>query len=458
MKSNKYWANRQAWNMYHQMELSEQTADEIAKLYLKASRWLTLQSMEIFEKFMDKHGLTEPEARILLNTLQDKNDINRLIQILKSSASTPEKKEIIRKLEAPAYGARIERLRQLQNQLDQLMTNVYHQELVKSTAHYVDLANEAFYRTMFEIQQRAGYGFSFNHISRKQIDRVLQMNWSGKHYSKRIWKNTKALADDLKEELLLSLVTGRTDRETAQIIQNKFASGAMQARRLVRTESCFVSGELTAKAYEECGIEKYRYVATLDLRTSLACRDLDGQEFYLFERKTGKNYPPMHPWCRSTTIAAPTAKELAIMKRKAFDPETGKHVLVPASMTYKEWYKKYAAGSKDKTEKAVAKPSGSGIIKENGGTLKMDLQFFAEKDIKNQESNSLKRAIRHYEQRITEHESYIKNPKNHVPDWDELTEVRRNGLIRHWNKEIRNFRTSINDRVAELKERGDFDE
>ena len=146
------------------------------------------------------------------------------------------------------------------------------------------------------------------------------------------------------------------------------------------------------------------------------------------------------------------------MQRSALDPATGKKIKVPRSMNYQQWYDTYVKGKPEEGNNAVAKFGGSGIIEKNGDARKMNLQFFAEKDIKNQESNSLKRAIRHYEQRIAEHESYINNPKNHVPDWDELTEVRRNGLIRHWNKEIRNFQTSINDRVTELKERGDFNE
>lgn len=38
----------------------------------------------------------------------------------------------------------------------------------------------------------------------------------------------------------------------------------------------------------------------------------------------------------------------------------------------------------------------------------MDLQLFAEKDMYDQESGSLKRAIRKYEKRLREHESYIR--------------------------------------------------
>lgn len=108
-------------------------------------------------------------------------------------------------------------------------------------------------------------------------------------------------------------------------------------------------------------------------------------------------------------------------------------------------------------KKSIAKEHGSGIIKENGDTLKMNLQFFAESDIKNQESGSLKRAIRKYEKRIKEHESYLENPEIHCSDWNEKNKWEQEGLKKHWNKEIRNFNQSIQDRIDELKARGDYD-
>lgn len=75
-----------------------------------------------------------------------------------------------------------------------------------------------------------------------------------------------------------------------------------------------------------------------------------------------------------------------------------------------------------------------------------------------QESSSLKRAIRKYEKRITEHEEYINNPKIHVDNWDSLTQVRKDGLKKHWQKEVRNFNQAIQDRVNELKKRGDYND
>lgn len=88
----------------------------------------------------------------------------------------------------------------------------------------------------------------------------------------------------------------------------------------------------------------------------------------------------------------------------------------------------------------------------------MNLQFFSESDIKNQESASLIRAIRKYKKRIEEHKAYIKDPVSYIPEWGSYDVRYQEGLKRHWEKEIRNFQQSIEDRIAELKERGDYNE
>lgn len=110
-----------------------------------------------------------------------------------------------------------------------------------------------------------------------------------------------------------------------------------------------------------------------------------------------------------------------------------------------------------KSSKSLEKLDKNDIIKKNK-SLKINLQLFAEKDIHNQNSNSLKRAIRKYKARIAEHEDKINNPKKYVQDWMNYEERRKQGLIRHWKKEINNFEESIQNRIDELKKRGDNDE
>lgn len=341
----RYWQRRAAQRMWEQMESAEQTADQIARLYANASQYLRKSIDGIFDKYQTKHRLSEREARELLNTLQNKASIQELQKKLQETSDREERKDLLSQLEAPAYRARIERLERLQGQIDLVMNQVYRQERKLSAAHYVDLAEDVYNHAAFDIQQRTGMGFPVTHISQNQIDKVVNSKWSGKNYSSRIWGNTQALAQDLKEELLMALVSGRTERETAEILSKKFGASASKARRLVRTESCYISNQMEMQSYKECGIEKYQYLATLDLRTSEVCRALDGKIFLVSEQQVGKNCPPMHPWCRSTTIAYISADVMADMKRRARDPVTGKLYEVPGDMNYQEWYAKYVEGN-----------------------------------------------------------------------------------------------------------------
>ena len=55
--------------MYDNMKSAEEVAQELADIYAKASRHLSYEIDGIYEKFRDKHGLTDKEAMALLNTL-----------------------------------------------------------------------------------------------------------------------------------------------------------------------------------------------------------------------------------------------------------------------------------------------------------------------------------------------------------------------------------------------------
>lgn len=337
-----YWENRQAQMMYEYMEDAEAVSQELADIYAKASRHLSFEMDEIFEKFMDKHNLTEKEARELLNTLRDSTDIAELKEAL---AKDPKNAALLAEMESGAYRARIERLEQLQTEIDRMMQQVFEQEKKVTTSHYVDLATNSYYREIYNVQRQVGFQFSFSAVDPKAVAMLLQSEWSGANYSARIWKNTQGLAKEVKEQMIIGLLTGKRQEEMAREIANKYATGAFEARRLVRTESNFVNGQMQMAAYEECDAEKYEFVAVLDLRTSEQCRELDGKVFLVKDAMPGKNINPMHPFCRSTTIIHLDDEIVEGLKRRARNPETGKNEFVPASTNYKQWYKQNVANN-----------------------------------------------------------------------------------------------------------------
>jgi hypothetical protein len=109
-------------------------------------------------------------------------------------------------------------------------------------------------------------------------------------------------------------------------------------------------------------------------------------------------------------------------------------------------------------EKQKLTKNSEKVLTNSSKRVNIGLQFFAEKDIKKQESGSLRRAIRKFERNIELHRQKISDPKKYAKDWDTLDVREQNGMKKHWQKEIDTFQTNIDNRIAELKERGEYDE
>ncbi len=345
-----YWERRKAQQMYEYMRAAEETAAELEEVYRKAAHHIQKEAKKVFEKYQTRYDLTRKEAEILLKQMKSPEDIREMKRLLKLD---PKNEELLKELESQSYGFRLNNLSNLYGQLDAIVLPMIAAERQKTMRLYEKLAEEAYYQSVFDIQQYAGYGFDFKALDAKNIRKVLSTRWLGKNFSQRIWDNTHDLAAAVKKELLINLLTGRPLKKAQDAIMEKFEAGAGDARRLVRTESCYICNQLHLQGYEACGVKKYIYLAILDLKTSVTCRNLDKKRFPVAEAQVGKNYPPMHPWCRSTTLADMPDALLKKLKQSAIDPATGKRITVPGDMTYKEWYEKYVKGKRaeDKNEK-----------------------------------------------------------------------------------------------------------
>ncbi|MCJ0430479.1 minor capsid protein, partial [Clostridioides difficile] len=92
-------------------------------------------------------------------------------------------------------------------------------------------------------------------------------------------------------------------------------------------------------------VEKYEIIATLDLRTSNICRELDGKVFDMKDYQVGITAPPFHCRCRTTT--APWFEDEE--GYRAARGKDGKTYYVPSSMKYNEWYEKYVKNNSKQT-------------------------------------------------------------------------------------------------------------
>ena len=161
-------------------------------------------------------------------------------------------------------------------------------------------------------------------------------------------ESTDKLARRLKGRLKFGDLGPLSVKQLAQAGGELTTVANRQIMAMVRTSINQVANASSQQVYEanQDVTKRYRYVATLDSRTSPICRALDGKEFDYGKGPT----PPQHFNCRSTTVPVIDYKGLGIeppppsdLRRPntAFGPSRStRGDTVPSNQTYGEWLEK----------------------------------------------------------------------------------------------------------------------
>ena len=199
------------------------------------------------------------------------------------------KKKLLAKYNAPAYAYRISRYEALQQNIDIELKKLANLEQQITEIRYVDTIQEGYYHNIYDIQKGTGLGFSFAQIDNRTINLLLNENWiDNANFSKRIWNNSEKLGEYLRIQLTADTMSGKSIHKIAQELSEYMNVGLYNATRLIRTEVNHFANEAEMLSYEECEIEKYRFIATLDNRTCEHCAELDNKVFKVKDRKPRK--------------------------------------------------------------------------------------------------------------------------------------------------------------------------
>lgn len=143
----------------------------------------------------------------------------------------------------------------------------------------------------------------FNIIDREGAKFLLNQKWAnGDNFSSSIWKNKEKLTNYLTNDFRDGIIRGDNYNKLVKQMRERFIGRSKSdIKRLIFTEGTHINNQAMMKPFADSGLyDKYEYVAVLDGKTSQVCRDLDGQEFKIKDQEPGVNFPPMHPYCRST--------------------------------------------------------------------------------------------------------------------------------------------------------------
>ena len=345
--SARYWKNVALIREIQAQDHATYTVNELEIMYRDSVRDLDAEVRKIFNTFSVGAGITEAEARALINNAKNDEIAARLKELLAKTNDPAIRAELTKKIHAQAYGARMSRLEAVKQNVYAYFAGKALTEIQKTRTLYNTVIEESYYSTIHDIAKGCNVGINFSLIPQKTLDEMLSEKWHGAQFSERVWNNTAEAATRAQEIISRGLLAHTSRSKMADELAAVTNNTKYNAMRLVRTQTNHYTNLSELKAYKELGIEQYKYLATLDERTCETCSPLDGKIFYIKDAVEGVNYPSMHPHCRCTTTFPRN-----YAARWARDPHSGKGYKIP-DMTYSEWIDSLSDEQKAAFEKNV---------------------------------------------------------------------------------------------------------
>jgi len=215
---------------------------------------------------------------------------------------------------------------------------VYNAQQKILNTHLIDMYTTNYLKSLYDIQSGTKVYSNFPKPTETDIEKVLKFPWSGINYRDRIEANNNKTISDLRQEITKGMIRGDDVKTISDNVASKLNVSSKNAQNMVQTESGAMFSESDKATYEEFGINEYEFVATLDARTTLICRELDGEVFPVSEMQAGENAPAMHTRCRSSTI--PSFND-SVGDKIARNIKNGKSEYISGEITYNAWIVKY---------------------------------------------------------------------------------------------------------------------
>ena len=375
MKSKAYWVKRAVEVETYLQSQADSVKDGVIKAYERAIKNVNNDIEKTFKAYIST-DIPEKEARRLMSIADSDKQYEELLELYDETDDKTVKKEILNRINAQAYGARISRLEGLKRNVYIYFRHVANEAIKEQKKLYDSAVKTAYYTNIFDTAQGLNCGIDFSLVPQKAVNMVLREPWHGHNYSERVWIHNDRFIQAVGQTIEDGIISGHSvSRMTDKLIDyvKDTAPGGIRtsAETLVRSETAHFMNQGQRMAYEEIGIKQYRFVAALSELTCDRCGSLDGSVFDTDKAVEGENFPPIHPRCRCVTIMA----DVNLTSRIARDPLTGENYKVDGSMTFDEW-KSGLTDEQRNALKYVANSEKRGIIKARSGSVALENQRY----------------------------------------------------------------------------------
>lgn len=292
-------------------------------------------------------------------------------------------------------------------------------------------------------------------ITPEQVKAAVENPVSGLTLKDTLEKNRREIIYGIKQTVGVGLMNGDRYTTMAKRIAKHVDGDYTKAIRIARTETHRVreAGNHDAAVYVDAELQK----GTTGMRMVKTWKTMQDERVRPQRRRKGKK-----GWSTRMGKGANhmILNEQTVLEDEPFDLKDGNKAMMPGSsgvaghdincrcyasrkmMTDAEYF---AKTGKHFPSKQLEIFGNSGI---------MNLQLFANRSIPKQTDNGLRKSIASWTRQVEEHRSKIESPSAFDADWDSKTAAQKAGLIRHWEKEVKNFTNDIAEAEAELARRG----
>ena len=346
LPSKEYWQRRAEAALIANEKSILEYEKELRRAYDETIKRVEKEMNAFYAKYARENQIDLATARQRLNAADLKSFKQQeklYFDEAKRLGLDPQYRKYLRNLSAKSYISKLEEITaNIRHEIEKLSKEVEKGLEAKLKEGYED----GYYKPLYDLDQSIGLKADFTALGNRTVEKAIRTTWLEDNFSGRIWKNKTALITQLNQMLPQEFVRGRGPKEVAKDLAKRLDVSYKNAVRLARTEMNHISNQATMDAYKDSGVlEQYEYLATLDSRTSDICREMDGKVFKLSQAQTGVNLPPLHPYCRSTTIPWFSEEEMEdYQESRLAKTEDGSYVLED-KMTYQQWVDHYASGS-----------------------------------------------------------------------------------------------------------------
>ena len=262
--------------------------------------------------------------------------------------------QLTRRLERMSITGKIQgvkttkRLRQMMEAIDQILFRGMDNAEKVLAQHLAQLAQA---EARFQVQTLNGslpseLGLSASVPNLRMLQGIVRSRpLEGKFLGEWFSGLKKATQAKLRSELNIGLAQGQTVQQLVARVRGVAPLTRRSAEMIVRTTSTDVATKARMLTFQENSdlVKEWRFVATLDLRTSIQCAELDGTTWPIGEGPL----PPLHPNCRSGAIPVLASWRQLGLKGLPEGTRASMDGQVPARTTYMDWLKGRSAAEQD---------------------------------------------------------------------------------------------------------------